>query len=63
MVEGSVFSLARDMNVLFSTSSRPVLGFNHPPIEWVTEVLFPRVKWLGREADHSPPAIAELKKI
>jgi hypothetical protein len=25
--------------------------------------LFPGVKWQGREADHSPPASAEVKKI
>jgi hypothetical protein len=29
-----------------------------PPIQWV-----PAVKRLGREADHSPPAIAEVKKM
>jgi hypothetical protein len=50
-------------NFLFSTSSRPVLGSTQPPIQWVPEALSPRVKRQGREADHSPPASAEVKKI
>jgi hypothetical protein len=37
---------------LFSKSSRPVLV-----------ALSPRVKWLGRKADHSPSPSAEVKKI
>jgi hypothetical protein len=24
---------------------------------------FPRIKWQGREADHSPPVNAEVKKM
>jgi hypothetical protein len=39
-------------------------------VEWElageTEVLggsFPGVKWQGREADHSPPVSAEVKKM
>jgi hypothetical protein len=27
------------------------------------EALSPGVKWQGREADHSPPASAEVKKL
>jgi hypothetical protein len=41
---------------LFSTASRPALGTTQPPIQWV-----PGVKRLGPEADHSPPASAEIK--
>jgi hypothetical protein len=41
---------------LFSTSSRPVLGFIQSPIQWVPRVLSP-----GREAHHSPPNNAEVK--
>jgi hypothetical protein len=37
---------------LFSTSFTPVLGFTHPPIQWVHGAFSPRVKRLGREADH-----------
>jgi hypothetical protein len=45
-------------NFLFSTSSRPALGTTQPSIQWA-----PGVKWLGCEADHSPPASTEVKKI
>jgi hypothetical protein len=34
-----------------------------PPIEWVPGALSPGVKWQGREADHSSPTSAEVKKI
>jgi hypothetical protein len=37
---------------LFSTASRPTLGLNQSPIQWVP----------GGEADHSPPSSAEVKK-
>jgi hypothetical protein len=43
---------------IFSTSSRPTLGSTQPPIQWVSGVKRP-----GREADHSPPASAEVKKM
>jgi hypothetical protein len=47
----------------FSTSSRLPLGPTQPLIQWLLR-LFPRgVKWLGREADHSPIASAEVKKM
>jgi hypothetical protein len=42
----------------FSMLSRPALGHTQPPIQWV-----PGVKRPGREADHSPPATAEVKKM
>jgi hypothetical protein len=42
--------------------SRPTLGLTQPPIQWVPGVLFPGVKRTGREADHSPPSNAEMKK-
>jgi hypothetical protein len=43
-------SLCTVQNFLFSTSSRPALG-----------ALSPWVKRPGLEADHSPPASAEVK--
>jgi hypothetical protein len=43
---------------IFSTLSRPALGSTQPPIQWV-----PGVKRPGREADHSPPTGAEVKKM
>jgi hypothetical protein len=39
-------------------SSRPVLGFTQPPIQWV-----PGLKRQGREADHSSLASDEVKKM
>jgi hypothetical protein len=44
----------RVKNFLFSTQ---------PPIQWVPRTFFLGVKRLGREADHSPPASAEVKKM
>jgi hypothetical protein len=56
-------SPGRVKNFLFSTSSRPALGSNQPPIQWVPGALSPGVKRQVREADHSPPASAEVKKM
>jgi hypothetical protein len=56
-------SSGRVKNFLFSKSSRPALGSTHPHIQWLPGVLSVEVKWPGREADHSSPASAEVKKI
>jgi hypothetical protein len=42
---------------IFSSPRRPdwLWGFTQPPIQWV--------KRQGREADHSPPASAEVKEM
>jgi hypothetical protein len=45
---------------LYYTASRSALGPTRPPVQWVPSVLFPGVKWLGHEADHSPPSSAEV---
>jgi hypothetical protein len=50
-------------NVLFSTSSRPVLVSTQPPIQLVPGALSTGVKGQGRETNHSLPASAEVKKI
>jgi hypothetical protein len=55
-------SLGRVKNFLFSTA-RPAMGFTQPLIQWVPEDLSPGVKRPGCEADLSPPASAEVKKI
>jgi hypothetical protein len=34
-----------------------------PPIQWIPGALSPGVKRQGREADHSPPTSAEVKKM
>jgi hypothetical protein len=51
-------SPSRVKNFYFSISSRPALGSTQPSIKWV-----PGVKRQGGEADHSPPASAEVKKM
>jgi hypothetical protein len=63
----SIFSRSsspdRVKNFLFSMSSRLALGPTQPPIQWVPGALSPGVKRPGREADHSPPTSAEVKKM
>jgi hypothetical protein len=44
-------------NFLFSMPFRPALGFTRRVIQWV-----PGLERPGREADHSPPTTAEVKK-
>jgi hypothetical protein len=59
---GQSWSLGRFKNFLFM-ESRPAVGSTQPPIQWVPGALSPWVKRPGREADHSPPASAEVKKL
>jgi hypothetical protein len=47
---------------LFTTSFRTALGPIQPPIQWVPGSLSLRVKRPWREADYSPPSIAEVKE-
>jgi hypothetical protein len=47
---------------LFSIMSRPALGPTQPPAQWVLAVFSLGVKRQGREADHSPPCSAKVKK-
>jgi hypothetical protein len=53
---------ARLETFLFSTASRTDLGPIQLPIQWVPGALSLGVKWPGREADHSPPASAEVNE-
>jgi hypothetical protein len=46
---------------LYTTASRPALGPNQPPIQWVPVAASPGVKWPQREAGYSPPSSAEVK--
>jgi hypothetical protein len=46
---------------LFATASRPALGPNQPPTQWVSELLSPGVKRPVREADHLLPSGARVK--
>jgi hypothetical protein len=54
--------VGRLRSYLYSTASRPTLGSIQPPIQWVPVALSLGVKRLEREADHSPPTSAEVKK-
>jgi hypothetical protein len=53
----------RVKNFHFSISSTPALGPAQPLIQWVAGALSPGVKNLQREADHSAPTSAEVKKM
>jgi hypothetical protein len=59
---GRSSSPGRVKNVFFSKSFSPALGFTQPPIQSVPGALSPRVERPEREADHSPPTSAEVKK-
>jgi hypothetical protein len=54
-------SLGSGKIFLLSTMSRPVLGPTQLPIQWALEALSLGLKWLGREAVHSPSASVEVK--
>jgi hypothetical protein len=46
---------------LFTTVSISAVGPTQPPIQWVPGTLSLGLKWLGREADLSPPSNAEVR--
>jgi hypothetical protein len=50
-------------NFLFSISSRPALRSTQAPLHWGPEALSPGLKLPGREVDHSPQTIAEVKQM
>jgi hypothetical protein len=52
----------RVKNFHFSLSSRLALGSTQPPIQWEQGAHSLEEMRPGREADHSPPASAEVKK-
>jgi hypothetical protein len=43
--------------------SRPALWPTQSPIQWLPGALFPVVKHLGSEADHSLPSSAEIRNV
>jgi hypothetical protein len=47
---------------LLFTLSISALKTTQAPIQWVPVDISPGIKRLGREADHSPPTSAEVKK-
>jgi hypothetical protein len=46
-----------------SMLSRLGLEPTQPPIKWISGALSPGVKWPRRQADHSPPTSAKVKKM
>jgi hypothetical protein len=48
---------------LFTIVSRTAMRPTQPPIKWVSGALSLAVKRPGREADHSPPPIVEVKNV
>jgi hypothetical protein len=46
---------------LFTTTSRLAVGPTQPPNQWAPVALSLGIKWMGHEADHSPPSSAEVK--
>jgi hypothetical protein len=63
MTEGSEFESHRVKYFLSSTSSIPALGLTQPPYPMGTKAFPPRVKWPGRDANHSHPTSAEVRKM
>jgi hypothetical protein len=55
-------SPGRVKNSNFYIPSRSALGSIRPPIQWGLGALSPGIKWPRREADHSPPTRADVKK-
>jgi hypothetical protein len=47
--------------ILFATAFRPALEPTQLPIQWIVVPLSLAIKWLGHEADHSPPSNAKVK--
>jgi hypothetical protein len=48
--------------IVLSAASRLAQGPTQPPALWAVEVVSLGVKWLGHEANHSPPSNAEVRK-
>jgi len=46
---------------LFATVSRPAPSSTQPPVHWIPGALSLGAKWLGHEADHSPPSGVEVR--
>jgi hypothetical protein len=47
--------------IFLITAPRPALESTQSPIQWLPGVLSPGLKWMGHEADHSPPYSVQVK--
>jgi hypothetical protein len=64
MIGVLVFDSRRGLGIfLFTTASRTALRTTQPPIQRVLGALSLGVKRPGREADHSPPSVEEVKEL
>lgn len=59
---GIVRFQTRPSDFLFFEASRPTVEHTQPLTDCVPSVVSPEVKWLGREADHTPTSDAEVTK-
>jgi hypothetical protein len=57
-VRGSNVSRGREI-LLYSKTSRPALGPNHPPVQWVTRT-FPEINRAGPEFSHTLPSSSKV---
>jgi hypothetical protein len=57
------FSIPGSVSFFLSTASRLALDPAQPPIQWVPAAPSPRLKRLGREADHSLHVVSRSKKV
>jgi hypothetical protein len=63
-LDDPVFESRQGLGIyLFTTASRTALGPTQPPIQWVPGAFSLDIKRPGREADHSPPSSAKVKKV
>lgn len=59
--QSGVWFTRRGKVFLFSTTFRLALGTTPLLVQWGMGVSAPGVKWLGSEAEHSPPSSVEVK--
>jgi hypothetical protein len=62
MIGGGGFVSRQGLGIfLFTTASKSALGATQPPNRWVPGALSLGIKWMGREAEDSPPSRVEFK--
>jgi hypothetical protein len=56
-----LFAYSLSVYLIINYLQHYTLGPTQPPIQWIPGALSPGVKRQGHEADHSPPASAEVE--